>query len=104
MQIANTSTSTAAPAGKASLRRAIRYTSMSVPYHLGTGWFGGFLPLIATVVTTSAWAKASFGAGALYLGLVYPVVVCLITVVVGGLFIRETQAHRLDSDAHPMDD
>ncbi|MEI9949580.1 MAG: MFS transporter [Pseudomonadota bacterium] len=82
----------------------IRYTSMSVPYHLGTGWFGGFLPLIATAVTTSEWAKATFGAGAIYLGLVYPVVVCLITVVVGGLFIRETKDHRIDSDAHPMRD
>ncbi len=82
----------------------IRYTSMSVPYHLGTGWFGGFLPLIATAVTTSAWAKATFGAGAIYMGLVYPVVVCLITVVVGGLFIRETKDHRIDSDEHPMGD
>ncbi len=35
---------------------SIRYTSMSLPYHLGNGWFGGFLPLIATAVTTSAWA------------------------------------------------
>ena len=33
---------------------SIRYTSMSLPYHLGNGWFGGFLPLIATAVTTSA--------------------------------------------------
>ena len=36
---------------------SIRYTSMSLPYHLGNGWFGGFLPLIATAVTTSAWAQ-----------------------------------------------
>jgi len=40
----------------------IRYTSMSVPYHLGNGWFGGFLPLIATAVTASSWAKSTFGA------------------------------------------
>ena len=80
----------------------IRYTSMSVPYHLGTGWFGGFLPLIATAVTTSAWAKATFGTNAMSMGLVYPVVVCAITVVVGGLFIRETKGHRIDSDSHPM--
>ncbi len=80
----------------------IRYTSMSVPYHLGTGWFGGFLPLIATAVTTSEWAKATFGANAMYMGLVYPVAVCVITVVVGGLFIPETNGHRIDSDAHPM--
>ena len=82
----------------------IRYTSMSVPYHLGTGWFGGFLPLIATALTTSSWAKANFGAHAVYLGLVYPVVVCIVTVVVGGLFIPETKDHRIDSDAHPLAD
>ena len=41
----------------------IRYTSMSLPYHLGNGWFGGFLPLIATATTTSAWAAANFGPG-----------------------------------------
>ncbi len=41
----------------------IRYTSMSFPYHFGNGWFGGFLPLIATAVTASAWAKGTFGAG-----------------------------------------
>ena len=80
----------------------IRYTSMSVPYHLGTGWFGGFLPLIATAVTTSAWAKAHFGAGAMYMGLIYPILVCVMTVIVGGLFIRETKDHRIDSDVHPM--
>jgi len=80
----------------------IRYTSMSVPYHLGTGWFGGFLPLIATAVTTSEWAKVRFGANAIYMGLVYPVLVCVMTVVVGGFFIRETNTHRIDSDVHPM--
>jgi MFS family permease len=80
----------------------IRYTSMSVPYHLGNGWFGGFLPLIATAVTASAWAKQSFGTGAVYTGLIYPIVVCVITLVVGGLFIRETKDHRIDTDVHPM--
>jgi MFS family permease len=75
----------------------IRYTSMSLPYHLGNGWFGGFLPLIATSVTTSAWAKATFGSGAIYAGLIYPIVVCLVTLVVGGLFIRETKDHVIDT-------
>lgn len=75
----------------------IRYTSMSLPYHLGNGWFGGFLPLIATAVTTSAWAKATFGGGAIYTGLIYPIAVCLVTLVVGGLFIRETQGHKIDA-------
>jgi MFS family permease len=74
----------------------IRYTSMSLPYHLGNGWFGGFLPLIATAVTASAWAKATFGSGAIYTGLIYPIVVCLITVVVAMLFIRETKNHQID--------
>jgi MFS family permease len=76
---------------------SIRYTSMSLPYHLGNGWFGGFLPLIATAVMTSAWAKANFGAGSIYTGLIYPIAVCLLTVVVGGLFIRETKDHKIDT-------
>jgi len=76
---------------------SIRYTSMSLPYHLGNGWFGGFLPLIATAVTTSAWAKATFGANAIYAGLAYPIGICLMTLLVGGLFIRETKNHRIDT-------
>ena len=78
----------------------IRYTSMSVPYHLGNGWFGGFLPLIATAVTSSAWAKASFGSGAIYTGLIYPIGVCVITLIVGGLYIHETKDHKIDADLH----
>ena len=61
----------------------IRYTSMSLPYHIGNGWFGGMLPLIAT-----AWVAAS---GNIYQGLWYPIVVAVITVVIGGLFLRETK-------------
>ena len=76
---------------------SIRYTSMSLPYHLGNGWFGGFLPLIATAVTTSAWARATFGANAIYTGLAYPIAICLMTLVVGGLFIRETKDHKIDT-------
>jgi MFS family permease len=75
----------------------IRYTSMSVPYHLGNGWFGGFLPLIATAVTASAWAKGTFGAGAIYAGLIYPIAVCVVTVVINLAFIRETKDHRIDT-------
>src|SRR5881392_2225763 len=60
----------------------IRYTSLSIPYHLGNGWFGGFLPLIAAALLAST--------GNLYAGLVYPIVVALIAVVVGGLWIRES--------------
>jgi MFS family permease len=76
----------------------IRYTSMSVPYHLGNGWFGGFLPLIATAVTASAWAKTTFGAGAIYTGLIYPIGICLLTIVVSGVFIRETKDHKIDAE------
>jgi MFS family permease len=78
----------------------IRYTSMSVPYHLGNGWFGGFLPLIATAVTASAWARSTFGSGAIYTGLIYPIAICVVTLVVGTLFIRETKDHKIDTDVH----
>ena len=73
----------------------IRYTSMSLPYHLGNGWFGGFLPLIATWVTTSSWASRVFGDGAIYSGLIYPIVICVVTLLVGSRYIRETRANRL---------
>jgi MFS family permease len=75
----------------------IRYTSMSLPYHLGNGWFGGFLPLIATAVTASTAAKEAFGGGSIYAGLIYPIAVCLVTLVIGGLFIRETKDHKIDT-------
>ena len=76
---------------------AIRYTSMSLPYHLGNGWFGGFLPLIATAVTTADWAKEMFGGGAIYLGLAYPILVCLLSLYVGGRWLHETRHHRIDT-------
>src|SRR6185436_3096609 len=75
----------------------IRYTSMSLPYHLGNGWFGGFLPLIAIAVAASATTREAFGAGAIYAGLIYPIVVALITVVVGGLFLKQTKGHKIDT-------
>ena len=65
----------------------IRYTSLSIPYHLGNGWFGGFLPLIAAGLLTAT--------GNLYAGLVYPIVVALIAVVVGGLYIHESRHVRI---------
>ena len=79
---------------------SIRYTSMSLPYHLGNGWFGGFLPLIATATTTSAWARDTVGAGAIYTGLIYPVAICLVTVIVGSVFIIETKDHKIDTPFH----
>ena len=80
---------------------SIRYTSMSLPYHLGNGWFGGFLPLIATAATTSQWAREAFGDDRIYAGLIYPIAVCLMTVVVGGLSIRETKDHKIDTPIAP---
>ena len=61
----------------------IRYTSMSLPYHIGNGWFGGMLPLTATAMVAAS--------GDIYYGLWYPVVVATMTFVVGTLFIRETK-------------
>ena len=61
----------------------IRYTSMSLPYHIGNGWFGGFLP-----VTSFAIVAAT---GNIYNGLWYPIIVAAITIVIGGLFLRETK-------------
>jgi hypothetical protein len=61
----------------------IRYTSMSLPYHIGNGWFGGFLP-------TTAFAIVAL-TGNIYSGLWYPVVVALVTVIVGTLFLPETK-------------
>jgi MFS family permease len=65
----------------------IRYTSLSIPYHLGNGWFGGFLPLIAASLLAAT--------GNIYAGLIYPIVVALLTVVIGGLFIRESRHVRI---------
>jgi MFS family permease len=63
----------------------IRYTSMSLPYHIGNGWFGGMLPLTATAMVAAT--------GDIYYGLWYPIVVAIMTVVIGGLFLKETR-HR----------
>ncbi|HET7457575.1 MAG TPA: MFS transporter [Gemmatimonadaceae bacterium] len=61
----------------------IRYTSMSLPYHIGNGWFGGFLPTTAFAIVAAS--------GNIYSGLWYPVVIALVTLVVGTLFVRETK-------------
>ncbi len=60
----------------------IRYTSMSLPYHIGNGWFGGFLP-------TTAFAMVA-ATGDIYYGLWYPIVACAVTVLVGLVFLPET--------------
>ena len=79
---------------------SIRYTSMSLPYHLGNGWFGGFLPLIATAATTSPDVRAALGGNAIYAGLAYPILICLITLAVGALFVHETKDHKIDTPFH----
>jgi MFS family permease len=61
----------------------IRYTSMSLPYHIGNGWFGGFLPFIAFAIVAAT--------GSIYSGLWYPIGVALITLVIGMLFVHETK-------------
>jgi len=81
----------------------IRYTSMSLPYHLGNGWFGGFLPLIATALVASETTKEAFGDGVIYAGLIYPIAIALLTLVVGGLFIKETRNHKIDTAIRVQD-
>ena len=69
----------------------IRYTSMSLPYHIGNGWFGGLLP-------TTAFALVAYK-GDIYYGLWYPIVIALITFVIGTLFVKETK----DNDIYAAD-
>jgi hypothetical protein len=66
----------------------IRYTSMSLPYHIGNGWFGGFLP-------TTAFAMVA-ATGDIYYGLWYPIVVALLTVAIGLFLLPETFRRTID--------
>jgi len=61
----------------------IRYTSMSLPYHIGNGWFGGMLPLLATAIVATT--------GDIYAGLWYPIGIACMTIVVGFLFLKDTK-------------
>ena len=65
----------------------IRYTSMSLPYHFGNGWFGGFLPLISTALVART--------GNIYAGLIYPIAVAILTFIVGSLYLRESHTDRI---------
>lgn len=65
----------------------VRYTSMSLPYHFGNGWFGGFLPLIATALVART--------GNIYAGLIYPSVIALMTFIVGTITLTETHQERI---------
>lgn len=68
----------------------IRYTSMSLPYHIGNGWFGGLLP-------TTAFALVAYK-GDIYYGLWYPIIIALVTAVIGILFVRETRYNDVHAD------
>jgi hypothetical protein len=67
----------------------IRYTSMSLPYHIGNGWFGGFLPTIAFAIVAAR--------GDIYAGLWYPIIIALLTVVIGFFLLPEGR-HRKITD------
>ncbi|HTN14658.1 MAG TPA: MFS transporter [Sphingomonadaceae bacterium] len=68
----------------------IRYTAMSLPYHIGNGWFGGFLPTIAFACVAAT--------GNIYAGLWYPVGVAVLTLVVGLLWLPETFRRKIDHE------
>ncbi|MDQ9171565.1 MFS transporter [Oxalobacteraceae bacterium R-40] len=69
----------------------IRYTSMSLPYHIGNGWFGGLLPTISFALVAQQ--------GNIYYGLWYPIIIALLTFVIGLLFVKETK----DNDIYATD-
>lgn len=66
----------------------LRYTSLSLPYHIGSGWFGGMLPFVLTSINAAY--------GSIYAGLWYPVIVLAVSFIVGALFIRETRQNSID--------
>jgi MFS family permease len=71
----------------------IRYTSLSLPYHFGNGWFGGFLPIIATSLVAST--------GNIYAGLAFPIIVALITFVVGSLVLKDQHNESIWAEVQP---
>ena len=78
----------------------IRYTSMSVPYHFGNGWFGGLTPLVATYIVTVTNNK--------FAGLIYPISIAVLTFIIGSIYLRETKDAKLwdetvlNFDSHPL--
>jgi hypothetical protein len=72
----------------------IRYTSMSLPYHIGNGWFGGMLPLTATAMVAAT--------GDIYYGLWYPIVVAVMTLIIGAIFLTETKDRDIRTYDHSM--
>ena len=69
----------------------IRYTALSLPYHIGNGVFGGLLPLIGLSIIAQT--------GNIYAGLYYPMAIAAITAVVGAIFLKETRGHKIWAEA-----
>ncbi len=65
----------------------IRYTSMSIPYHFGNGWFGGLTPFISTYIVTMT--------GNIFAGLIYPISIAAMTFIIGSLYVKETKDIKL---------
>ncbi|MCC6228931.1 MAG: MFS transporter [Phycisphaerales bacterium] len=79
----------------------IRYTSMSLPYHIGNGVFGGLVPFIATWLASSSVAKqggmlADLAGGPMFVGLLYPMTIAAMTLAVGTILIRETKNRAIE--------
>jgi MFS family permease len=70
----------------------IRYTSLSLPYHFGNGWFGGFLPIIATSLVART--------GNIYAGLAFPIGVAVLTFFVGSLLLRDRHEESIWTEVH----
>lgn len=66
----------------------IRYSSVSLPYHIGNGWFGGFLPFISSAIVVEF--------GNIYAGLYYPIAIALMSLIIGWIYIREPQEHEIE--------
>lgn len=74
----------------------IRYTALSLPYHIGNGVFGGLLPLIGLSVIANT--------GNIYAGLYYPMIIAGITFIIGSVLLRETNGHRIWEEVKVEDD
>jgi hypothetical protein len=68
----------------------IRYTSLSLPYHIGNGWFGGMLPFVSTAMVTAS--------GSIYLGLIYPIAIAFMTLIFGLFFMPNKRGCELPQD------
>ena len=103
-------------------RAKVRYTSLSIPYHFGNGWFGGLLPLLftglvgATIPIATSYVPwlgifdlrsmntTNDPNGNIYLGLAYVIIVALMTVVVGTLFLKEPKDVKIWSEVGGEDE